>query len=189
MTLSESHCLRRRPCTDRNAVDENLEFLLTLRFEHTTFDEELKAGKPPAQLLSFLAHLQVSYDASYITSLPQAPSPTPELAHPPVPPRSHSIPSKAKSNTLTPPSLAAPHPSIFPPTTPHPIPSASESDRRYVQAQGTPLRSGIWGEVVSTTGSDLSEAFVLVWSQSSRCWIAVFKLVVQVGEPFPSNDR
>ncbi|EKM54753.1 uncharacterized protein PHACADRAFT_29927 [Phanerochaete carnosa HHB-10118-sp] len=158
--------------------DENLEVLLTLRFEHFATDTE-DTSKPPAELLSYLAHLQISYEASYITSIPHATSPLLADARPPVPPRSHSMPGRNKPSPLAPlqPSLAPPHPSIFPPHTPHPIPSTTESDRQYVQAQGTLLRAGTWGDGSAVPDS---EAFALVWSKLLGCWIAVFKIVVQI---------
>ncbi|KIP06996.1 hypothetical protein PHLGIDRAFT_436056 [Phlebiopsis gigantea 11061_1 CR5-6] len=161
--------------TDRKMAffDENLEIVLALRFEHASFDGETDIQKPPAELLSFLTHVQVSYEATYITSLPQAPSPSPfDAGRPGVPPRSYSMPGRNKPTPLAP-----PHPSIFPPHTPHPIPSSTESDRQYVQAQGTPLRSGTWGD---GSASPDSEAFALVWSKRDSCWIAVFKLKIQV---------
>ena len=159
----------------RILTDENLDVILVLRFGRASFEHEQDATKPPHELLSFLTHLQVSYEASYITSIPQPPSPAPvDGARPGVPPRSHSMPP----NRNKPSPLAPPHPSIFPPHTPHPIPSTAESDRQYVQTQGTPLRSGTWGENTAPSGS---EAFALVYSKLSGCWIAVFKMNIQVG--------
>lgn len=153
--------------------------MLALRFEHFAADTE-DTSKPPSQLLSYLAHLQVSYEASYITSIPHAPSPVLSEARPLVPPRSHSMPGRNKPSPLGPPatSLAPPHPSIFPPHTPHPIPSSTESDRQYVQAQGTLLRAGTWGD--GSAAPD-SESFALVWSKLTGCWIAIFRMTVQVG--------
>ncbi|GJE92801.1 hypothetical protein PsYK624_089580 [Phanerochaete sordida] len=166
--------------TDRRMAffDENLEVLLTLRFEHFATDTE-DTSSPPAELLSYLAHLQVSYEASYITSIPQSASPAAGEARPPVPPRSHSMPVRNKPSPLAPPgaSLAPPHPSIFPPSTPHPIPSSTESDRQYVQSQGTLLRAGTWGD--GSAAPD-SETFALVWSKAAGCWIAVFRMTIQV---------
>ncbi|KAH9949090.1 TRAPP trafficking subunit Trs65-domain-containing protein [Amylocystis lapponica] len=158
--------------------DENLDFLLTARFPHHAFSDEEpeEAPRPPIQLLSFLAHLQISYDASYISpSAALATStPPPELARPPIPPRTTSIgPNK-------PGLLLAVHPSIFPPSTPHPIPAAAESDRKYVQAKGTPLAAGVWGEGAIGAAGDASEAFALLWAREDREWIAVYKMAVLV---------
>ena len=124
-----------------------------------------------------------------------------------------SVNSAASSNSnqsLTP--STARHPSIFPPHTPHPVPAAAESDRAYVQAQGTPLRAGTWGEGPGGAG----DAFVLMWDarerevgdgddegggededegvdvsedqeaqvQRGKAWVAVFKMTVSVCEWF-----
>jgi hypothetical protein len=145
---------------------------------------DIDPEKPPASLLSYLAHLQISYEASYISSITQTPQGYgSDIGRPPIPPRSHSIQTnlRATSNKSSP--LAPPqqHPSIFPPHTPHPIPSAAESDRQYVQAQGTPLRSGVWGEGTLTTGSSPSETCALLWSANKFSWVAVFRMSVQVG--------
>ena len=160
--------------------------MLALRFEHVYFDGETDVTKPPPELLSFLAHVQVSYEATYITSLPQAPSPSPlEMARPPVPPRSHSIPVPARNKPapLAPPQA---HPSIFPPHTPLPIPSTADSDRQYVQAQGTPLRSATWGDGSAPPNS---ESFAMIWSKRDNCWIAVFKMNIQVGTSTVSRNE
>ncbi|PCH35941.1 hypothetical protein WOLCODRAFT_126429 [Wolfiporia cocos MD-104 SS10] len=76
--------------------------------------------------------------------------------------------------------LAAAHPSIFPPSTPHPIPSAAESDRQYVQAQGTPLSSGVWGEQVLGSSRESTDAFALLWARDKREWVAVYRMSVLV---------
>ncbi|KAI0686748.1 TRAPP trafficking subunit Trs65-domain-containing protein [Cytidiella melzeri] len=170
--------------TDRKLAffDEQLDFLLTLYFEQSSLNGDVDPQKPPANLLSYLAHLQISYEASYISSIAQAPSGySIEIDKPSVPPRSHSI-LGVRAPTNKPSPLAHPqqHPSIFPPATPHPIPSTAESDRQYVQSQGTPLRSGIWGEGSLATGSTPSETFALLWSASRHSWVAVFRMSVQV---------
>ncbi|KAK7692136.1 hypothetical protein QCA50_003755 [Cerrena zonata] len=165
--------------TDRKLAffDENLGFLLLLRFDPDEFEttDDLGIRKPPITLLSFLAHLQITWDASYISSLPTPPSPTPmsggKLA---VPSRTVSIP-KPKNNLLTP-----SHPSIFPPSTPNPVPSTGEADRQYVQAQGTPLRFGTWGESSTDAKDSQAEAFSLIWSGRDKTWIAIYRMSVQV---------
>ncbi|KAI0935207.1 hypothetical protein AcW1_008812 [Taiwanofungus camphoratus] len=153
--------------------DENLDFLLTIRFSGLSSDD---SKQPPVHLLLFLAHLQISYDASYISpSTPSAAAAAPVLGRPPVPPRTTSI---VKDRPGSP--LATSHPSIFPPATPLPIPSATESDRKYVQAQGTPFSSGIWGEQQPTSAHGTSEAFALLWAHQEREWVAVYRLSVLV---------
>ncbi|KAF7797297.1 hypothetical protein EIP86_008492 [Pleurotus ostreatoroseus] len=229
--------------------DENLDFFLTLRFpdsegsssddkdgdtaSNTNLNADTKP-KLPADILAFLSHLQVSYDASYIAPIRQAPShfppsplplpntpgfasrprlsPTPSatsgltlaagatpevtltldepLARPPVPPRSQSIRSTLQVNSSLGAGLGVSgglganlgpgkHPSIFPPNTPHPVPGAAESDRAYVQAQGTLLRTGVWGEGVSSA----ADAFVLLRDtreDGEKAWVAAFKMCVSV---------
>ncbi|OSX65862.1 hypothetical protein POSPLADRAFT_1131738 [Postia placenta MAD-698-R-SB12] len=164
--------------TDRKAAffDENIDFLLLVRFPGVTTEEENEQAKPPANLLSFLAHLQIAYDASYISPSASAhDASAPAIGRPPVPPRNASI-NKSKPATL----LAAVHPSIFPPSTPNPIPSAAEPDRQYVQVQGTPLASGVWGEQISSTSRESSEAFALLWARKEREWVAVYRMSVLV---------
>ncbi|KAL4242383.1 hypothetical protein ABKN59_011869, partial [Abortiporus biennis] len=158
--------------------DEHLDFVLTIRFENSEplEEESLSATppKPPIELLTFLAHLQISYDASYISSLPSVVTSTPESNLGPVPPRTISI-TRNKATTLAP-----NHPSIFPPSTPHPVPSTAASDRQYVQSQGTLLRAGIWGESTLDTAAPSTDTFALLWSSADKIWVAAYKMTVQV---------
>ncbi|KAI0074410.1 hypothetical protein K474DRAFT_1647966 [Panus rudis PR-1116 ss-1] len=157
--------------------DENLSFLLLLRIGLNKLEDESDPDptKPPATLLSYLTHLQISYDASYIAPMPEPPpAPTPEPSGPPVPPRTVSV-QRNKPNALLP-----VHPSIFPPSTPNPVPSTTDSDRQYVQAQGTPLRVGNWGEGSSDSQDPDKESFALLWSTKDRTWVAVYKMTIQV---------
>ena len=117
---------------------------------------------PPPHLLALLSHIQVSYDATYISTTP--------IIEEPQPGATMSPPSRVAS--LLGPSRRPR--SIFPPTTPHPIPSAGEADRKYVKSEGTPLTAGIWGD-------NPAEAFQLLWSRKEKSWVAIFKLVVNVG--------
>lgn len=145
--------------------------LLTIRLSSTASDDD-PAPNPPKSLLSFLAHLQISYETSYISPsavTPEMPN-TARLSMPP--PRTHSM----RRNSPGP--LLAGHPSIFPPHTPHPIPAAAESDLKYVQSQGTPLVSAIWGE----SDSRDAEQFTLLWDSDERCWLAVYKMSILVCE-------
>lgn len=157
-------------------TDENLDFLLAIRLPSSDQDEDPQPPsqlepEPPRQLLSFLAHLQISYETSYISpsaTAPDLPTNAARLSMPP--PRTSSM----QRNRPGP--LLAGHPSIFPPHTPHPIPAASESDLKYVQSQGTPLISAIWGE----SDSRGSEQFALLWDASERCWLALYKISILV---------
>ncbi|KAH9892416.1 TRAPP trafficking subunit Trs65-domain-containing protein [Cubamyces lactineus] len=168
----------RGPSGDRKVAffDENLDFLLAIRLPSSDQDEDPQPPsqlepEPPRQLLSFLAHLQISYETSYISpsaTAPDLPTNAARLSMPP--PRTSSM----QRNRPGP--LLAGHPSIFPPHTPHPIPAASESDLKYVQSQGTPLISAIWGE----SDSRGSEQFALLWDASERCWLALYKISILV---------
>lgn len=71
---------------------------------------------------------------------------------------------------------AGANPSMFPPHTPHPIPSAAESDLKYVQSQGTPLVSAIWGESDDRDKED----FALLWDAAENGWLAVYRMSVLV---------
>ena len=159
-------------------TDEKLDYYLTVHLTDfnsgtatPSFPDERRVPTP--HLLAFLSHIQVSYDATYISSTPIMEEPQPGL--------NNSSPSRTTS--LLGPSRRPR--SIFPPTTPHPIPSAGEADRKYVRSEGTPLTAGIWGD-------NPAEAFQLLWSRKDRAWVAIFKLVVNVGTPvliFPSPPR
>jgi hypothetical protein len=137
--------------------------------------------RPPAELLSFLGHIQVTLEASYIqesaTPGPSPLSPGPASAHLVAPPRTASL-KAAPPGRNRPPNL---HPSIFPPQTPHPTPSAGGGDRRYVRAEGTPLATKAWND-------EDGDEFSLLWSNVDKTWMALFKMSVGVGEyHFPRN--
>ena len=161
------------PCTSliRRAAstDEHLQFLLILRVQSLA-DSLEDPAHPPIALLSFLAHVQVSYDASYISPVSLSSSPSPGFLTPAVristPPRASSL----KPRVHIP-------PNIVPPTTPNPTPLTTEHDRRYVKAEGTPLASGVWGDA-----KDGKEAFALLWDAATKEWVAVYSMSVNVGE-------
>ncbi|TFK53806.1 hypothetical protein OE88DRAFT_1711627 [Heliocybe sulcata] len=154
--------------------DEKLQFLLLLRLYHPGSDGSWDPEHPPAELLSFLSQLQVSYEATYIPAAPAATSPGTPMGGAmrlSAPPRAMSL-NKMKGK---PPSTL--HPTIFPPNTPNPTPLTADKDRRYVQAEGTFLSAGIWGE---DSSEDSPETFALLWSSKDQVWTAVYKLVVTV---------
>ena len=153
--------------------DEKLEYYLTVYLTDfnigppsPSFASE--GCPPPPHLLAFLAHVQVSYDAGYISSTPIVEEPQAGVTVSP--------PPTSRTASLLGPSRRPR--SIFPPTTPHPIPSVGEADRKYVKSEGTPLTAGVWGD-------NPDEAFQLLWSRKEKAWVAVFKLVVNVGAPLP----
>ncbi|KAH9932553.1 uncharacterized protein B0H18DRAFT_1115799 [Fomitopsis serialis] len=141
--------------------DEIINFVLIIRFPHSQEESETtpEVVKPPISLLSFLAHLQISYEAS--TYLP---SPLSRQLH------------LDKPVAL----LAAAHPNIFPPATPNPVPSAAKSDQQYVQSQGTQLTTGVWGDHHMGPTREMSEAFALLWAADEQEWVAVYRMSVLV---------
>ncbi|EMD33815.1 hypothetical protein CERSUDRAFT_98362 [Gelatoporia subvermispora B] len=187
------------PGTDRAVAffDEELDFLLLHRIPKSALDltpaDELD-NKPPAVLLAYLVRLQVAYDVSYIPSVLTAPT---QLQ---IPPRTSSLtpgPGGADSlqNGPFPPSQSgrgATHPSIFPPNTPNPVPGSTGADKRYVQTQGTPVRTGVWGERnpgARDAGGrkkggkkvdEDREAITLLWDSELQEWVAVFRMNVLV---------
>ena len=168
-------------------TDEVIDFLLVIRFPHVQDESEdiSEPMRPALGLLSFLAHLQISYEASYISPFTSVPSTSsgavPEIGRPP--PRTTSI-NKDKPVAL----LAAAHPTIFPPATPNPVPSATKSDQQYVQSQGTQLTTGVWGEQHMGSTRESSEAFVLLWAEEEREWVAVYRMSVLV-RAYPTPCR
>lgn len=149
-------------------LDEQLNLFLVMHIKHPYLNNPHDRYSPPRSLVDFLSHIQVSLEASYISNMPNQDVPnTASLIRP----RTSSM-LKAP-----PPSL---HPSIFPPSTPNPIPSTTESDRKYVQSEGTLLFSSIWGTRKATEES--KEKFALLFSETQRSWIAVYELSLIVCE-------
>jgi hypothetical protein len=137
--------------------------------------------EPPKELLAFLAHLQITLEATYISSVPvvaEAPQSALLLSPPP------RLTSHGK---LTTPKVGgAHHPSIFPPSTPNPTPFSADTDRRYLQSEGTLLQAQIWGQDPS---EGTREAFSLLWSERNKIWVAVYRLAVTVCScPLPSSS-
>ena len=124
----------------------------------------------PAFLLTFLQHLQVVLDATYIPpTFTNARAPAP-------PPRTSSVHSTPTGKgSLGVPTVSAP------PQTPNPTPRTSDQDKQYVFAEGTALKSLVWGED-SEGGED---SFRLVRSASEKCWVAIYRLSLSVGAPSP----
>lgn len=152
-------------------LDEQLESVLVVRTNHPTSEPTADGAHPPVQLLAFLAHLQITLDASYISALPVSLTPT-SSTQLSAPPRNASL-NRLKPR---PPNL---HPSIFPPQTPRPTPYTAEADRRYTQAEGTPLATLVWGEKAD---DDTRETFSLCWSEKDKVWVGLYRLVVGVCE-------
>ncbi|KAM6501156.1 TRAPP trafficking subunit Trs65 domain containing protein [Amanita muscaria] len=146
--------------------DEQLRTFLVVRVKNPPPESD----GPPQTLLSFLAHLQVSFEATYISTVPDTQEDT-RVPNVISPPRASSLP-KANSN----PRLSL-HPSILPPHTPNPTPTTTEHDRKYVASEGTLLLAGIWGQNPS---QDANEDFRLLWSSSEQLWVAVYSFSLTV---------
>ncbi|KAF5384434.1 hypothetical protein D9615_003460 [Tricholomella constricta] len=157
--------IRRR---DLQTTDEQLQALLTIRIDHPSSSSPVDPESPPQALLTFLAHTQVSLEATYISSVP---APNPDLLRTSrlsAPPRTAPL-SKSNSRLQVHPH----HPTILPPSTPNPTPSSADHDRRYVTSEGTLLQASIWGQ---NTSEDSKEGFSLLWSDNEQVWIAVYRL-------------
>ncbi|KAJ7498655.1 hypothetical protein FB451DRAFT_1426423 [Mycena latifolia] len=150
--------------------DEQLHSLLTVRVGQPSTSSTRDPAHPPKELLSFISHLQISLEATYISSVPVGPSSpeTPRTARLSAPPRTASL---AKLNARS------AHPSIFPPNTPNPTPSSAETDKRYLKSEGTLLLASIWGQ---NSSEDSQEAFTLLWSEEEEVWVAVYRLALTV---------
>ncbi|KAK7061966.1 TRAPP trafficking subunit Trs65-domain-containing protein [Favolaschia claudopus] len=149
--------------------DEQLQALLTVRVESPSTSNSRDAAQPPKDLLLFLSHLQISLEATYISSVPIGSS-SPETPGP----RTARLAAPPRTASLKPRSL---HPPIFPPNTPNPTPSSGETDKRYLKSEGTLLLASIWGQ---NTSEDSQEGFTLLWSEEEEMWVVVYKLALTV---------
>ena len=157
-------------------ADEQLQSLLLIRLSNpsSSCDSPLDPSNPPHLLISFLSHLQIALEATYISPHP-ASLHSPSQGHNSIttlaaPPRSDSV------GRIKPPPRNG-NPSIFPPATPNPTPSTTETDRQYVQAEGTLLLASIWGQGGVEDGA---ERFTLLWSEKDQVWVAVYRLSLTI---------
>lgn len=177
------------------SIDEQLQSLLLIRTSHPTQGEHTQPPdptNPPLPLLDFLTHLQISLEATYISPSSALPTPPPTSPsfHPkrPIPSRSDSVGRlnaiKRPAGLGANPGGGGGNPSIFPPATPNPTPATGEGDRKYVQAEGTLLLAGIWGQDVpgQGQGGEGGEKFGLLWSEVDQAWVAVYRLALTVCE-------
>ncbi|KAJ7490314.1 TRAPP trafficking subunit Trs65-domain-containing protein [Mycena galericulata] len=150
--------------------DEQLQAFLTVRIDQPPTSSSKDPEQPPKELLSFLSHLQISLEATYISSVPAGTNfpETPRTARLSAPPRTASLAKLGGRSS---------HPPIFPPSTPNPTPSSAETDKRYLKSEGTLLLASIWGQNPS---QDLQEAFSLLWSDEEEVWVAVYRLSLTV---------
>ncbi|KAF9477650.1 hypothetical protein BDN70DRAFT_837474 [Pholiota conissans] len=149
--------------------DEHLQSLLLIYIKNPDGEPPADPSKPPEILLDLLAHIQVSMEASYISQTAPAAPETPRNSRLLLTPRTSSLkPSNQRLN---------PHPSILPPSTPHPMPATGDQDRKYSTAEGTILVANIWG---SNTSENSPEGFALLWSDGQKQWVAVYKTDITV---------
>ena len=139
-----------------------------LRINHPALECPNNPPHPPQLLLETLAHIQVSLEATYISAVPAVPDP-PRTSRLLGPPRNGS--------TARPSGRSNPHPSILPPSTPNPVPSTADQDRKYMASEGTMLVANIWG---SNTAEDSTEAFSLLWSEEQQAWLAIYCMTITI---------
>ncbi|KAL1668503.1 TRAPP trafficking subunit Trs65-domain-containing protein [Schizophyllum commune] len=156
------------PATDRDRAffDEKLDAFVTVRVEHPTPDSPPDPEHPPAELLAFLSHVQIALEAAYINPIPVQPAPPPN-------PNYQDMVSPRGTSLMPPPRRASHHPSIFPPATPNPTPSAPDQDKRYLRAEGTVVFSTIWGQAEDDT-------FALLWAVEENVWLALYRVSLTV---------
>ncbi|KAG5352460.1 hypothetical protein C0989_002170 [Termitomyces sp. Mn162] len=153
--------------------DEHLQLFLTLRIEHPSLDSPPNPADPPQPLLRFLAHTQISLEATYISSVPAPNSELPRTSRLSAPPR--MAPSSSKPNPR--PQGQPHHPSILPPATPNPTPLSADHDRKYATSEGTLLVASTWGQ---STSEGSKETFLLLWSETEQVWVAIYRLALIV---------
>ena len=155
-------------------LDEFLDFFFLFHLEGLG-EEPVDPAHPPFTLLSFLAHTEISYDATYISRASASALSAPPLGG--TPPRTTSLKPNARKGANVP-------PRIFPVNTPNPTPVTTEQDRQYVRAEGVKLASGMWGEEpdpVKERPVEAKDSFALLWDKTSGNWVAVYQMCVNVG--------
>ena len=182
---SESWLSSLSSLTDRKLAffDERLLAYFLVRIP---FDGPDENGLTPIELLTFLTHLQISLDASYISPIPQETPPPPapstgRLLGPPPAGRAKPRGSSPTGSTVKP-----RPPPLVPPHTPNPTPQMAESDAKYAAAEGVQLLAYIWGDP-SSADTERKEEFALGWSESCKEWNAMYRLEVPVGMHLPPS--
>ena len=137
-----------------------------IRLKDSKTTQQHSVPRPSGLLLSFLNHLQITVDVSYVPPITTDFS----LQGRPIPIRTTSINKDTSA-------LHAPvH--LLPPQTPRPIPKSDESDEKYANIEGVLLKSFIWGD----DGKTLDDTFRLMYSNKDNEWVAVYKINVIVCE-------
>lgn len=156
------------------------ERLLAYFLVRVPFDGPDENGLAPIELLTFLTHLQISLDASYISPIHQeaSPAPTPSAGRLLGPPPAGR--AKPRGNSPTGSTVKQRPPPLVPPHTPNPMPQVAESDAKYAAAEGVQLLSYIWGDP-NSADTERKDEFALGWSESGKEWNAMYRLEVPVG--------
>ena len=149
-----------------------MQSFLVLRIKHPAVENADNPEHPPHVLLDFLAHVQVSLEATYISAVPTVAE---------APRTSRILGTPRNSSMARPSGRPNPHPSILPPSTPNPVPSTADQDRKYLASEGTMLVANIWG---SSTAEGSSEGFTLLWSEEQQAWLAIYCMVITVCASF-----
>ena len=148
-----------------------MQSFLVLRIKHPALENSDDSEHPPPVLLDILAHVQVSLEATYISAVPTVA----------VPQTSRILGTPRNGSMVRPSSRHNPHPSILPPSTPNPVPSTADQDRKYLASDGTILVANIWG---SSTAEHSSEGFTLLWSEEQKSWLAIYSMAITVCASF-----
>ncbi|KAF8909732.1 TRAPP trafficking subunit Trs65-domain-containing protein [Gymnopilus junonius] len=146
--------------------DEQLHSFLVLRIENPSDEDPENPNEPPEVLLDLLGHVQVSLEASYISSAP-AVAEIPRTSRLLGTPRT-GLPGRTGGRL---------HPSILPPSTPNPMPATADQDRKYTMSEGTILVANIWG---SNTSENSPESLALLWSEGDKNWVAIYRMSLTV---------
>ncbi|TDL28686.1 hypothetical protein BD410DRAFT_712172 [Rickenella mellea] len=146
--------------------DEKLDFLLILRLGALPVTDSKSTISPV--VLTFLQHLQISLEATYIS---------PQSDETPLGGTIGAVPARTPSSSRARQALGANVP-LFPPQTPNPTPVTVQSDQKYVNSEGTLLQSFIWGDRAAQT--DETDSFAILWSENEQTWSAVYRLSVIV---------
>ncbi|KAL7411827.1 TRAPP trafficking subunit Trs65-domain-containing protein [Mrakia frigida] len=162
--------------------DEQLGLYASVRLTEPSLDRD----EPSEEVVTFLSHLQITLESTYISALPPSPSTqTQQGSTYPFPPTPGLVPSTPTA-TLSPPRITTSSPSAspgptpstrnFPPQTPNPTPSTGSSEeRRYARAEGVPVWSATWGNTTKKR-----KEIILGRIDGEGSWIAVWELEAPV---------
>jgi hypothetical protein len=165
--------------TDRKLAyfDEVLSAFLVIRVHVEPPESD---GRPPADLITFLTFLQVSFDASYISPEQAPPPPTFTLSNTPGQLLGPPPPGRSGSKPRTGSPLKPRPPPLVPPQTPNPTPRMEDSEKRYAVAEGIQLHSFIWGDAAAK--DDRRDDFTISWDEPTKKWVIIYRMDVTIGQ-------